>query len=165
MRVTLLPDPNFQIRQKSKAMQETGPDLAATWQWDVKPAAEGTHTLIAQVDVLEKTNGRFQVFNRYSRRVSVHVGVGTIQDVLNRIRDAETIGDALTALFKSLRATLLALAGLLLVGFGLRSLIRRHRKRRPNRQLSNERDPQTKSESSQSNDGDAEANPAPQKDL
>lgn len=114
MRVSLLPDPNFQIRPKSKALQETGADLAASWQWDVKPQAAGTHTLIAQVDVLKrKPDGTVEVFNRYSRRVSVRVGAGTLQETLDGIRSAESIGGALTALFKSWSKMLVALAVLI----------------------------------------------------
>lgn len=142
MRVTLLRDPNFEIRPKAKALQETGADLAATWQWDVKPQSEGTHTLIAQVDVLKRNaDGSYQVFNRYSRRVSVRVGVGTVQGALNGIRNAESIGDALTALFKSWGATLVALTLLIAAAFSVRSGARRFRERQQ-RQLKKPRDAQ-----------------------
>jgi pilus assembly protein Flp/PilA len=111
MSVTLLPDPNFEIQPKSKTIQETGSDLTQTWQWDLKPLAQGNHTLIAQVDVFQRApNGRYLIFNRYSRRVSVRVGVGTIQQVLQDIRGAQSIGDALTSLLESWRAMLIALA-------------------------------------------------------
>jgi hypothetical protein len=131
MRVTLLSDPNFRIRPKSKALQETGEDLAASWQWDVKPLAGGKHTLIAQVEVLRRgTGSRLQVVNRYSRRVSVSVGVGTFQSLLNGIRNAETIGEATASLFEAWRAALVALLALLVAFFGVRALIRRHHRRR-----------------------------------
>lgn len=129
MRVTLLQDPNFQIRTKSESLQAMGPDLSATWLWDVKPKTEGTHILIAQVDVLQReANGRYTVFNRYSRRVSVRVGVGTLQGTLNDIRNAASVGDALTALFKSWSATLIALTALIAALVGVWSAIRRFRK-------------------------------------
>jgi hypothetical protein len=129
MRVTLLSDPNFKIRSKSKALQQTGADLAATWQWDVNPRASGTHTLIAQVDVLRPiADGKFQIFNRYSRRVSVQVGVGTLRGALNGIRNAASVGDALTALFKSWSAMLLALGAFIVAGFGVWSRLRNGRK-------------------------------------
>jgi hypothetical protein len=130
MRVVLLPDPNFEIKPKSKSLQDTGPDLTATWQWDVKPLTIGTHTLIAQVDVLKpEKSGGYSVFNRYSRRVSVRVGVGTLQALIEDIRGAKSLGDALTSLLKSWRATLLALAGLIGAYFVVRWAIRKGKKR------------------------------------
>jgi hypothetical protein len=129
MRVVLLPDPNFQIRLKSKSLQGTGSDLSATWLWDVEPLAKGTHTLIAQVDVLQRgANGRYSVFNRYSRRVSVRVVVGPVQEIINDIRDARSIGDAMTNLLKSWRATLLALIALIAAMISLVLVARKLRK-------------------------------------
>lgn len=114
MRVALLPDPNFQIRSKSQTLQETGPDLSATWNWNVKPLVEGTHTLIATVDVLKSNPGHgFDVFDSYTRRVSVNVKVGEFQSIINDLVNAKTLGDALTALLKSWRATLFALSALI----------------------------------------------------
>lgn len=132
MYVRLLNDPNFQIRAKSKALQETGEDVSATWQWDVKPVRVGTHTLIAQVDVLKrKPDGRFERFNRYSRRVSVRVSVDTMQGVINAIRNGESLGDALGALFRSWSVALKALLGLIILGFGISWAVRRYRRRAP----------------------------------
>ena len=132
MLVRLLKDPNFEIKAKSPALQQTGPDMAATWQWDVKPAARGTRTLIAQVDVLKRRpDGRYDLFNRFSRRVSVRVTVGKVEGVLEGIRNAESIGEALTALFRSLKATLISLGALVAAAFGVRWGFRKFRRRAP----------------------------------
>ncbi len=126
MRVSLLKDPNFEVRTKSKALQETGADNAASWQWDIRPHVEGAHTLIAQVDVLRRRHdGRAEVFNQYSRRISVHVEVGTFQGLLNGIRSAETLGEALETLFSSWRGAVVALSTLTAAVFGLYWLIRK----------------------------------------
>lgn len=132
MRVRLLKDPNFEIRAKSKDLQQTGPDITATWQWDVKPTAIGTHKLIAQVDVLKRRkDGKYDLFNRYSRRVSVHVTVGTMQSIIDGIRNAEWLGNALSALFRSWGAMLIALGLLIGAAFGVRWRIRKFRRRAP----------------------------------
>lgn len=130
MRVVLLPDPNFDIRTKSETLQDTGSDLTTGWAWDVKPKADGTHTLIAQVEVLSPlTDGRYRLLNRYSRRVSVRVGVGTVQAAINDIQDAKSLGDALTALLQSWRATIMAFSALLIAVIVARAGLRRFRRR------------------------------------
>lgn len=132
MLVRLLKDPNFEIRAKSPALQQTGPDLTATWQWDVKPGRVGSHTLIAQIDLLKRRpDGGYDVYNRYSRRVSVRVSVTDMQGLLEAIRNAESVGDALTLLFWSLRGALVALTALVVAAFGLRWALRKYRRRAP----------------------------------
>ena len=134
MRVILLPDPNFQIRAKGSDLRENLPDTSATWQWDVRPLRPGSHMLVAQVDVLKKeASGKLSIYKRYSRRVSVSVGVGPVQTLIDRIQDAKSVGDALSALFRSWRIVLLALAALLAAALSVRVAYRKLRERRERR--------------------------------
>ena len=128
MRVRLLPDANFLIRSKSSELQGTGTSLSGTWAWDLQPLSDGNHTLIAVIDVLsEGRRGDYHVVNRYSRRVTIRVGVGTLQAVISDMRDAKTVGDAVTALFRSWAAVLLAASTMVIAALGLRRVIRTHR--------------------------------------
>ena len=121
MKVTLQPDPDFEIRAKSKDEQDTGADWAATWVWDVKPLTEGKHTLFAHVEVaMLDGKGNTVNYDEYDSRVGVEVKVGSWQGLLNGLAHAKSLGDALTTLFQSWRGTLLALAGLIGAGFAVR---------------------------------------------
>jgi hypothetical protein len=114
MKVTLQPDPNFLIKPKSDEDQDTGADLAATWDWSVKPLSEGEQTLIAHVQVMmPDSHGNLATYDQYDSHVAVRVTVGSWQGLLNALGNAKSLGDALTLLFKSWRGTLLALAALM----------------------------------------------------
>jgi hypothetical protein len=120
MRVTLLPDPNFEIRPQSAAVQDTGPDMTATWQWKVKPSHGGNATLYAKVEVgTRQPDGSLAVARTYTRRVAVHVKVGTWKGFLNALRNASTLGEVLNTLFSAWEKTLLALAALIAAASGV----------------------------------------------
>jgi len=128
MRVTLLPDPDFEIRPQSPAVQETGADRAASWQWSVKPGRGGAHELIARVEVLDKQpDGGLLVAETYTRRVPVEVKVGTWKGFLNAIKGAASFGDLLATLFKSWEKTLLGLTALIAAAVGLWAAIKKLR--------------------------------------
>ena len=113
MRVTLLPDPDFEIKPQSDVTQETGTDRAASWQWMVKPLRGGSHALIAQVEVLERRpDGSTVSAETYKRRLAVKVRVGTWQGFLNALKGAATFGDVLGTLFGSWGKTLTSIAAM-----------------------------------------------------
>ena len=129
MRVTLEPDPNFEIRRQSPDVQETGGDLAASWQWSVKPLNGGSHALIARVEVLEKQpDGSLIATETYTRRLAVTVHVGTWQGFLNALKGAASFGDLLATLFGSWGKTLTALTALIAAAVALWAAIRKLRK-------------------------------------
>ena len=129
MRVTLEPDPNFEIRRQSPDVQETGADRAASWQWSVKPLSGGSHALIARVEVLEKqADGSLLATETYTRRLAVTVHVGTWQGFLNALKGAASFGDLLGTLFGSWGKTLTALTALIAAAVGLWAAIRKLRK-------------------------------------
>jgi hypothetical protein len=129
MRVTLEPDPNFEIRRQSPDVQETGADRAASWQWSVKPLSGGSHALIARVEVLEKqADGNLLATETYTRRLAVTVHVGTWQGFLNALKGAASFGDLLATLFGSWGKTLTALTALIAAAVGLWAAIRKLRK-------------------------------------
>lgn len=124
MRVTLLDDGNFEIRPKRDALQQTGADKTASWQWNVRPLTDGDHSLHARIEILKrKPDGSYETLDDYTRRVSVRVRVGTWEGFLNALRNAATLGDVLGTLFRSWEKTLLALGALLIAGFGVRRII------------------------------------------
>ena len=125
MRVRLLPDPNFEIRPQSPAEQNTGADRAASWQWMVKPLKGGDHSLVAQVEVLEREeDGSLRAVDTYKRRVAIKVRVGTWKGFLNALRGAASFGDLLATLFRSWEKTLLGLTALIAAAVGLWAAIR-----------------------------------------
>jgi hypothetical protein len=129
MRVTLEPDPNFEIRRQSPDVQETGGDLAASWQWSVKPLNGGNHALIARVEVLDKqSDGSLIASETYTRRLQVTVHVGTWQGFLNALKGAASFGDLLGTLFGSWGKTLTALTALIAAAAALWAAIRKLRK-------------------------------------
>jgi len=129
MRVTLLPDPDFEIKPQSDATQETGADRAASWQWLVKPLRGGSHALIAQVEVLERRpDASIVSVETYKRRLAIRVRVGTWQGFLNALKGAATFGDVLGTLFGSWGKTLTALTALIAAAVGLWAAIRKLRK-------------------------------------
>jgi len=126
MRVTLLPDPNFEIKAQSPATQPTGADRAASWQWSVRPLRGGSHALVALVEILERQpDGSLTTVDNYKRRVPVKVRVGTWKGFLNALRNAAGLGDALGTLFRSWEKTLLALTALIAAAAALWAAIRK----------------------------------------
>jgi hypothetical protein len=131
MRVTLLPDPDFEIRRQSPETQETGTDRAASWQWMVKPLRGGAHELIAKVEVLQpQPDGTRVPIETYTRRLPVEVHVGTWQGFLNALKGAASFGDLLGTLFGSWGKTLTALTALIAAAVGLWAAIRKLRRPR-----------------------------------
>ena len=126
MRVTLLSDPSFEIRPKSRSLQATGHDKASTWLWDVSPHAGGRHLLFAKVEVLtKKPDGSLELYQGYTRQVAVMVKVTAWQKTMSSLSGAKSLGDALTAVFGSWKLTLGALAGLILALVGVIAAVRR----------------------------------------
>ena len=131
MRVTLLPDPNFQFQPQSDPIQDTGIDRTATWQWKVKPLSGGSSTLFARVEVgTRERNGTLTVVKTYTRRVAVHVHVGTWKGFLNALKSAASLGDLIGTLVGSLGKTLTAIAAMVTAGPTVWLAIRSWRKRK-----------------------------------
>jgi hypothetical protein len=125
MRVTLLEDPNFEIRAKGDAIRTTGRDMSASWQWDVKPLTGGDRTLFAKVEVLRRLpDGSYEATETKTRRVAFSVEVGTWNGLLIALRNAATLGDLLATLFGSWRGALVALTALIVAASGLWLAIR-----------------------------------------
>ena len=131
MRVTLLPDPNFTVQPQSDPIQDTGMDRTATWQWKVKPLGGGDATLFARVEVGDRrTDGTLAVSKTYTRRVAVHVEVGTWKGFLNALKSAATLGDLIGTLVGSLGKTLAAIAAMITAGPTIWLALRSWRKRK-----------------------------------
>ena len=131
MRVTLLPDPNFQFQPQSDAIQDTGADRTATWQWKVKPLQGGDATLFARVEVGErKPDGTLAVVKTYTRRVGVHVRVGTWKGFLSALKSAASVGDVVGTLVGSIGKTVTALAAMVTAGPTVWLAIQAWRKRK-----------------------------------
>jgi len=131
MRVTLLPDPNFQFQPQSDPIQDTGLDRTATWQWKVKPLGGGNATLFARVEIGERRpDGSLTVSKTYTRRVAVNVHVGTWKGFLNALKSAASLGDLIGTLVGSLGKTLTAIAAMVTAGPTVWLAIRSWRKRK-----------------------------------
>jgi hypothetical protein len=131
MRVTLLQDPDFEVRPQSEPIQQTGRDQAATWQWKVKPVHGGNGTLVAQVEVGDRRpDGSFAATETYTRRVEVQVHVGSWKGFLSALKNAASLGDVLGALLGSLGKTLTAIAAIITAGPTVWLAIRSWRKRK-----------------------------------
>jgi hypothetical protein len=129
MKVTLLPNRNFDIEQIGDAIQNTGKDLTASWQWNINPKTDGDQQLEAQVEVGQtQSDGSFKSVESYKRRVPIKVRVGTWQGFLNALKNAATLGDALGTLFRSWEKTVTALTLLVVAIFGLWFTIKRRGK-------------------------------------
>jgi hypothetical protein len=114
MRVTLLPDPNFETTPATDAVQNTGRDLTQTWQWNVKPLHDGMHSLTARVEAGEpRKDGSFNARESRTRTVTIRVKIGTWEGFVRALGRASSLGDVLATLFASWEKTLLALGGLI----------------------------------------------------
>ncbi len=114
MRVTLLPDPNFETTPATDAVQNTGKDLTQTWQWNVKPLHDGTQSLTARVEAGElRKDGSFDAKESRTRTVTIRVKVGTWDGFVRALGRASNLGDVLATLLASWEKTLKALAGLI----------------------------------------------------
>ena len=125
MRVTLLPDPDFDVQAKTNAVQMIGNDLASTWLWSVRPHKGGNERLDALVEVGRMEGNKFVAADSYTRHVPVRVRVGTWKGFLNALKNASTLGDALSTLFTSWDKTLIALTALIGAVGGLIVAIRK----------------------------------------
>ena len=145
MRVTLLPDPNFQFQPQSDPIQDTGMDRTATWQWKVKPLSGGSSTLFARVEVGERRpDGSLTVAKTYTRRVAVHVHVGTWKGFLNALKSAASLGDLIGTLVGSLGKTLTAIAAMVTAGPTVWLAIRSWRKRKETKAAAGAATPEAK---------------------
>ena len=114
MRVTLLPDPNFDVSPQTPAEQRIGLDKRASWHWNVKPKERGgTFTLVARVQVLDDG----EVVDDYTSRVDVRVTVGRRERIAEEIGFLTKLADQLAGLFGSWQKALAALAALITAGF------------------------------------------------
>jgi len=125
MRVTLLPNPDFDVQAKTNAVQVIGNDLASTWLWSVRPHKGGKAMLDALVEVGRMNGNQFVPADSYTRHVPVLVKVGTWQGFLNALKNASTLGDALSTLFTSWDKTLIGLTALIGAVGGLLIAIRK----------------------------------------
>jgi len=130
MRVTLLPNPDFDVQAKTSAIQVIGNDLASTWLWSVRPHKGGNEMLDALVEVGRMNGNQFVAADSYTRHVPVRVKVGTWKGFLNALQNASTLGDAFATLFKSWDKTLIALTALIGAIGGLIVAIRKFGKRK-----------------------------------
>ena len=129
MRVTLDPNPNFEVKPQNpnQEIQDLSPELAAAWFWNVKPLKPGSYTLFARVEVLERgadgqlikgPDGKIKSHAFPPRKVDVKVRVGTQEGVMNAIDNASLFGDAFAGLFRSWEKALVALAALIAAASG-----------------------------------------------
>ena len=124
MRVTLDPNPNFEIAPQNpdQEIQELSPDRTAAWFWNVKPLKPGTFTLVARVQALKRgpdgellkgADGKLQGRFFPPQTVDVQVRVGARDKAIGAIGDATTFGEAIGAMFGSWQKMLAALAALI----------------------------------------------------
>jgi hypothetical protein len=130
MRVTLLPNPDFDVQAKTNAVQAIGNDLASTWLWSVRPHKGGSETLDALVEVGRMNGNQFVAADSYTRHVPVRVKIGTWKGFLSALQNASTLGDALSTLFNSWGKTLIALTAFIGAVGGLIIAIRKVRMRK-----------------------------------
>lgn len=129
MRVTLLPNPNFDTEAETSAVQRTGLDRSATWQWNIVPRRDGEQRISALVEVLQPNpDGSYTTLESKNRHVSLEVEVGTWQGFMTALQNAASLGDVLTTLFNSWGKSLGALAALIAAIFGVPIAIREGRK-------------------------------------
>lgn len=115
MRVTLIPNPSFEIKAATRADQTTGLDKTATWLWNVKPLNDEANALEAEIEIfaLNDDDSFGRRLENYTRKVEVEVRVGGMTRAIGAIDDASTIGNKLTALFNNWQKTVAALVALL----------------------------------------------------
>jgi hypothetical protein len=123
MRVTLRPHWNFEIKSANGEVKPLGRDRRQSWSWQLLPKqATGGHRLEAEVEVLD-ASGR--AIEKFTRRVDVNVRVGTWQGLLNALGNARSLGDVLSALFKSWDSAVVSLTALIAALGGLFAAFRR----------------------------------------
>ena len=115
MRVTLLANPSFEIKARTKPEQTTGLDKTATWLWDVKPLNGEAKALEAEIEIfaLNDDDSFGRRLESYTRQVEVTITVGGMTRAIGAIDDASTIGEKLTKLFGTWQKTIAALVALL----------------------------------------------------
>jgi hypothetical protein len=136
MRVTLDPNPDFEIKPQNseQEIQDLSPDRTAAWFWNVRPLKAGDYTLYARVETLERgpdgqlikgADGKLKSHAYPPKKVDIRVRVGTQQGVMNAIDNASSFGDAFTGLFQSWQKALVALTALIVAASGAWLAIRR----------------------------------------
>lgn len=123
MKVTLLPDPEVEIRTKSEALQQLGDDRTASWQWDVRPKSGGDRTLIAQVEVFDDSKPAGPPIERYKRRLSVHVEVTGFARGSELISKGKRLSEEFGGLLKAILLILVTGMGILAI-FGFKKFKR-----------------------------------------
>jgi hypothetical protein len=115
MRVTLEPNPSFDIVGENGVIKQLARDMKRTsWQWAVKPKRKGEYVLRANVQVLRPLGGdKYETVDDYTERVKVQVKVGNLNGIKQGLSDATTVGGLFTSLFKSWQGALVALAALI----------------------------------------------------
>lgn len=115
MKVTLLPNPSFEIKPATEARQTTGLDKTATWLWNVKPLDDRNQTLEAEIEIfaLNDDDSFGRRLERYTRKVEVEVRVGKMQRFSEAVDDGTTIAEKLSKLFGSWQKAVGALVALL----------------------------------------------------
>jgi hypothetical protein len=124
MRVTLDPNPNFEIapQNRDQEIQDLSPERTAAWFWNVKPLKPGKFTLVARVEALQRgpdgelirgPDGKPRTRVYPPKTVEVQVKVGAGQGVMNAIENAKKVGEASEGLFSSWQKALIALAALI----------------------------------------------------
>ena len=124
MRVTLLPNPNFEMQPTTPAVQDSGRDRTASWQWNLKPLQDGMHRLSARVEAgRERPDGSFDAWDSRTRQVSIRVKIGTWEGFVRAIGRATTAGNLVATLFASWEKTVTALGALIIALGALRLAI------------------------------------------
>ena len=115
MKVTLLPNPSFEIKPATEAKQTTGMDKTATWLWNVKPLDDRSRALEAEIEIfaLNDDDSFGRRLERYTRKVQVEVRVGKMQRFSEAVDDGTTVADKLSKLFGSWQKTVGALVALI----------------------------------------------------
>lgn len=114
MRVTLLPNPSFEIKAASEAKQVTMIDKTATWLWNVKPLDNRSKVLEAEIEIfaLNDDDSFGRRLERYVRKVKVEVQVTKMQRFGEAVDGGTTVADKLSKLFGSWQKTIGALVAL-----------------------------------------------------
>ncbi len=124
MRVTLDPNPNFEIAPQNpgQEIQDLSPERTAAWFWNVKPLKPGKFTLVARVEALQRgadgellkgPDGKLRSRMYPPKTVDVQVRVSGKAKVEGAIEDASWFAKALGGMFESWQKMLGTLAALI----------------------------------------------------
>jgi len=115
MRVTLRPNPSFEITPTTEAMQLTLTNKSATWVWNVKPLNTHNRKLEAYIEVfaLKDDDSIGKRIDDYPRDVTIEVEMDSAQRISKFADDGTIVADSFTKLFGSWQKTIGALVALL----------------------------------------------------